>query len=103
MPLTTPAPYHPRPERWPQVSLRGLLVVVTVACVSLGWLAVQVKWIKDRHDAIYRSPKYVFVHLDWNERGVAPLSLRIFGERGLLRIEIDSDLSAEQKTSERRR
>ena len=25
--------YHPRPERWPQVSLRGLLTALTLACV----------------------------------------------------------------------
>jgi hypothetical protein len=25
--------YHPRPDRWPQVSLKGLLVLMTVTCV----------------------------------------------------------------------
>ena len=30
--------YHPRPERWPQVSLKGLFVLVTMLCVFLGWL-----------------------------------------------------------------
>src|SRR6185295_8955432 len=34
--------YHPRPERWPQVSLRGFFVLVTLLGVSLGWLGVQI-------------------------------------------------------------
>jgi hypothetical protein len=25
--------YHPRPERWPQVSCKGLLVLTTLSCV----------------------------------------------------------------------
>jgi hypothetical protein len=44
--------YKPRPERWPQFTLRGLFVLVTILGVFLGWLGVQVKWIKDRREAI---------------------------------------------------
>jgi len=25
--------YHPRPERWPQVSLRGLMIMVTLSAI----------------------------------------------------------------------
>ena len=31
----TPALYHPRPERWPQFTLRGLLVTVTLAALLM--------------------------------------------------------------------
>jgi len=27
--------YHPRPERWPQVSLKGLLIAVTLAALLM--------------------------------------------------------------------
>jgi len=29
--------YHPRPDRWPQVSLRGLLIVVALIALSMPW------------------------------------------------------------------
>ena len=39
-----------QPERrWFSYSLRTLLAVVTLLCV---WLAVQIKWIRDRHAAL---------------------------------------------------
>jgi hypothetical protein len=44
--------YKPRPEHWPQLSLRGLFVLVTLLGVVLGWIAVQLKWVKDRREAI---------------------------------------------------
>ena len=31
--------YEPRPERWPQFSLRGLLIVVTLAALLAQWAA----------------------------------------------------------------
>src|ERR1051325_4630494 len=37
--------YHPRPERWPRFTLRGLFVVVTLVSV---WLGMQLKWARDR-------------------------------------------------------
>src|SRR5881296_2575500 len=43
--------YHPRPERWPQVSLRTLFALVFLLAIPLGWLGVQLKWIRDRHAA----------------------------------------------------
>jgi len=52
--------YHSRPERWPQVSLKGVFVLATVLGVALGWLGVQVKWIRDRHEAI----KWIHEHSD---------------------------------------
>ena len=38
--------YHPRPERWPQFTLSGLFVLVTILGGGLGWLGVQMKWIR---------------------------------------------------------
>ena len=29
--------YHPRPERWPQFTLRGLLVTTTLASLLMPW------------------------------------------------------------------
>ena len=29
--------YLPRPERWPQFSLRGLLIITALAAISLPW------------------------------------------------------------------
>jgi len=30
--------YHPRPERWPQWSLKGLLIAVTLAALLVPWV-----------------------------------------------------------------
>ena len=57
-------------------------MVVTLLCVLLGsWLGVQVKWIRDRHEALRtRFPKQNFskYHAD------APWIIRILGESGML-------------------
>jgi len=54
--------YHPRPERWPQVSLKSFFVLVTLLCVFLGWLGMQVKWIQDRNH-------FLIEELNGDERG----------------------------------
>jgi len=41
--------YRLRPERWPQVGLKGFFVLVTVLGAAVGWLSVQLKWIRERH------------------------------------------------------
>jgi len=66
--------YHPRPERWPQVSLRGFFMLVALSGV-LCWLGVQVKWITNRHEAL--SGRLAMIG------GKAPWSLRIVGEPGI--------------------
>jgi hypothetical protein len=33
--------YHPRRERWPQFTLRGLLVVVTLTALLMPWVKAQ--------------------------------------------------------------
>jgi hypothetical protein len=67
--------YHPRTERWPQVSLRGFFVLVTVLGVFLGWLAVQVKWIRDREKAFHDSPGAT--RLCGFEGSIAPVGIRL--------------------------
>jgi|SRR6185295_5946962 len=85
--------YHPRPERWPQVSLKGFFALVTLVG-ALCWLGVQMKWIRDRHEAIQWAVRN---HLrvgtvrvptvdgggDGDEPPSAPWSIRILGEPGI--------------------
>jgi hypothetical protein len=33
--------YHSRPERWPQFTLRGLFVVVTIAALLMPWAVTE--------------------------------------------------------------
>jgi hypothetical protein len=33
--------YQPRPERWPQFTLRGLFVVVTLAALLMPWAVAE--------------------------------------------------------------
>jgi len=77
--MTLPVP--PR-RRWPRYSLRTLFVVVTVFGVSLGWLGVQVKWIRDRHDRMNRA-RWAFSVPSHHD---APWSIRILGEKGVSAI-----------------
>ena len=102
--------YHPRPERWPQVSLRGFFVLVTLLCVSLGWWGVQVKWIRDRHAALESIEKggwttatpdggwaaykgnYHGAEFYWGVDYVeAPWSINMFGEHGVDKIVVCGD------------
>ena len=75
-------------------TLRTLFVVVLLLAIPLGWLAVQLKWIRDRHEALrglMQPPSRAFI-LDWSssfvhERDdVLPWSLRLFGENSVMQI-----------------
>lgn len=74
--------YKPRPECWLKlsVSLRTFFVLLTLLCI---WLGMQVKWIRDRHEALER----IYQDSPYPERtpGVvsAPWSIRVLGETGL--------------------
>ena len=120
--MASPTFYHPRPERWPQVSLKGLFVVVTVFGI---WLGVQVKWSKDRQaelqwlEDVHATYLYSSAWTDASKTkmvaegsGVIPLGyvarpcsapwgLRFIGERGVTTIVVlregDSDESVERK------
>ena len=44
-----PPIYHPRPERWPQVSLRGLLIVTALVALLMPKLAAEYRgWKRGR-------------------------------------------------------
>lgn len=60
-------------RRWFTFSLRTFFVLLTVFGV---WLGVQLKWIRDRHEAADRFGFYLL------DEAAAPWSLRIFAERG---------------------
>ena len=116
LPMNDPAP--PR-RRWFRFSLRTLFVLVTIFGV---WLGVQVKWIRDRHEALmqYRGLENGTVgetftgHNSWfypsvlrGESAKAPWSIRIFGEYGMKTILLDGgdalDRDPERVQSEKRR
>jgi len=85
--------YHPRPDRWPQVSLKGFFVLVTVFGV---WLGVQLKWIRDRHEAL----RWIDEHrpnaswVIWEISPPVPGTLRLLNEMGVSEIRFQNDGSA---------
>ena len=70
-------------------SLTTMLVVVTLLGV---WLGVQMKWIKDRHQAIARIRAECTLDLEFSDpshlpqSSPAPWSVRMLGERGVYGI-----------------
>jgi hypothetical protein len=55
--------YHPRPERWPQFSLRGLLIVAAIAAVLSATVLPQAlaafrKWRRPPINYILIKPTY---------------------------------------------
>jgi hypothetical protein len=75
--------YKPRPERWPQFTLRTFFVLFTLLCVFLGWLGVQVKWIRNRREAL-EQVSWMVGRPSCPAR--APWGMRILGEPGVARI-----------------
>src|ERR1051325_4626005 len=69
--MTSSAPRR----RWFRYSLRTLLALMTLFCV---WLGVQVKWSRDRHEALAHE-HVCRIGLCYRP---APWSIRILGERG---------------------
>ena len=75
--------YHSRPERWPQVSLRGLFVLVAVLGVFLAWFGAQLKWVHERHQ--FRRT-HASIPMNPLPPAFAPQVLRILGEAGIATI-----------------
>jgi len=90
------------PRRRFRFSLRTMFVLLTILIAPLAWLTVQVKWIRDRHDAQF------WIRCDWSgqndPRAIpflphrtyflicdAPWSLRLLGETGMQRIELNGN------------
>jgi len=57
----------PLRRRWFRFSLRTLFVLVAVLGVFLGWLGVQVKWIRDRHEALSWVLKQNGLYSEWRD------------------------------------
>jgi len=80
----------PRRLRW---SLRTMFVLVLLLAIPLGWITVQLKWIRDRHEALrgLTESQRAFI-LDWSSSFVhepddaLPWSLRLFGESSVRQI-----------------
>jgi hypothetical protein len=110
----------PPKRRWFPFSLRTMFVLVTVFCVFLGWLIVQLQWIKNRSDArewvlnnrglvvnagrnfiMTRNDRSVIQSEDGGRTSLkdgrllnlplAPLSLRMFGENSTYFIVLGND------------
>ena len=62
----------------PQFSLRTLLIVMTLAGFTTGWLVYQFRWIRQRHEAL-KGVSYV----SGVAKSPAPPLLRMFGEDGI--------------------
>jgi hypothetical protein len=45
--------YNPRPDLWPQVTLKGFFALVALVSVLLAWASLQIQWIRDRHEALH--------------------------------------------------
>jgi hypothetical protein len=61
-------------RRWFRFSLRTLFVLVTIVGAAI-WVIQQLNWIHQRHE-------FLTQHHPSCKDGIAPLSLRIFGETG---------------------
>jgi hypothetical protein len=81
--MTAPADLR---RRWFRFSLRTLLVMVAIFGTSLGWLAVQVKWIRDRHRVFQLASGVSETELVGFEGNSAPWSIRLFGEPGFSEV-----------------
>jgi len=102
--------YKERLARWSQISLRGFFVLVTVLGIAIGWVGVQVKWIRDRHETLQRHDSISgplrginfstsFMQMISGPSVQAPWEIRIFGEAGVGTIVVDSDTDREQLTA----
>ena len=68
-------------------SLRTLFVLVTIACI---WLGYSFNWIRQRHDYLKAHPGAVRVP-DPNEAlAIAPAMLWLLGEKGQTRLRAES-------------
>lgn len=72
-----------KPRRWFRFSLRTMFVLMALVGAALGWVGVQLKWIRDRNEARAWMDAHDVGGLDlygWPRE--APWSIQIFGEHG---------------------
>ena len=84
-------------RRWFRFSLRTLFVLMTVLGAGLGWLGVQLKWIRDRHQALEKwdNDQHVVNAYEPLSDVEAPWSLRLFGEFGVDGITVEQNQVSE--------
>jgi hypothetical protein len=92
--MTASPLYHPRPERWPQASLKGLFMATALACLPAAWVGSQLHWIRQRHAALtwiesLGAEDYSYGDYPFDFHSVpAPSSLQLFGESGIAMISL---------------
>jgi len=89
-------------RRWFRYSLRTLFVFLTLSSVAFVWIAKQMTWIRERHEAL-RLHAWFCKEATWTEcvstEPHAPWQVRIFGERGVSEVTVILD-SWEETDSE---
>ena len=89
------------PRRRLHSGLRTLLLLATAAAVLFGWARVQFNWIAEREQARAWMAAEPVSWYSPSLRGAAkqasaPLSLRLFGERGIVAIGIEPTRGGKQ-------
>jgi hypothetical protein len=67
-------------RRWFRFSLRTLFVLVSIACITAGWAAYQLNWIRQRHQFLKR-PVGTYGFDGMIVDAECPWSLKLFGEK----------------------
>ena len=75
-------------RRWSQFSLRTLFIVVTLFALMGIWIRGQLKWIQDREAALKSADPNYWMSVVNVQPTPAPLTLRVFGARGIEGIHI---------------
>jgi hypothetical protein len=83
------------PRRW-SYSLRTVFVVVTAVCLLVGWLTMQMKWARERREALewleaQKNSWYAPPLPRAKFQADAPLGVRLFGGEGIVSIGMDVD------------
>ena len=86
-------------RRWFRFSLRMLFVVLALVSLPLCWIAYDLHWIRQRHDALTWFEQRACGPVGWQESGPsntlygnnepAPWGIRILGEPGYAWIWLD--------------
>jgi len=103
----------PTRRRWFQFGMRTLFVTVTILAMSLGFVAYQLNWIRQRHEILSLPnvlereshagpvghigfipsygpvPSAEYESLFRKRNTAAPWPLRLFGERGVYGIDLE--------------
>lgn len=75
-------------RKWFRFSLRTMLVLVVPIAIVMGWVGVQLKWIRDRREAYPRLEEVSIGRVDlpagWTPDVPAPWPLPLFGEKSVV-------------------